>query len=416
MKIKDKAELSLLYSNRSICYYNLGKVIFSLSDAFRSLHLDPKNIKAILRLAKSSNDCNYHTMESLCYQSLYEKTQNIEYQEKYVKTKSMIGKTNQHESITTKNAYGNTINYQLPTFCFSTFHFSNTSVSDDPDFFRSLTLNNPLIEIVQIDGYGRGVVAKKNIMKGNIIIYEDALVTATLRTDICDNCLKVPIKPIYSEFKEELYCSKECQNKSWETYFKHLNGRNLLKFKQFLRLNDTQTDSNKMLIIIVKLFAMIQLAEEGSNDVRHVPFLRHLCSYFAEGKVPGSMWEYFIEFKALFKYEDFEAFDFQFYYETFTKVSANLAGINSKYNNHLENAVGLFPTYTFLNHDCDPNATWSTDLETKGNTLEVTALRDIKKGEQIFISYLSNETDKSLRKRRLLQYGITDCSCIKCKV
>lgn len=42
----------------------------------------------------------------------------------------------------------------------------------------------------------------------------------------------------------------------------------------------------------------------------------------------------------------------------------------------------------------------------------VTALKDIKKGEQCFVSYIPLGT-KEERERSLMPYGIT-CNCVKC--
>lgn len=79
-----------------------------------------------------------------------------------------------------------------------------------------------------------------------------------------------------------------------------------------------------------------------------------------------------------------------------------------------------------INHSCDPNliATHEGNVET--NTLNFIAKTDIKKGDQLFVSYVNPELSKKVcfmdsvclllkeRQEGLTMYGFT-CNCTRCK-
>lgn len=72
--------------------------------------------------------------------------------------------------------------------------------------------------------------------------------------------------------------------------------------------------------------------------------------------------------------------------------------------------VGLYDGVAMLNHDCEPNAVVVFEQDA---TAAVAALRPIRKGEEICISYI--EVDQNVHERRadLLDYGFV-CSCSRC--
>lgn len=75
---------------------------------------------------------------------------------------------------------------------------------------------------------------------------------------------------------------------------------------------------------------------------------------------------------------------------------------------------GLNPLFTMFNHDCDPAATWYSSNETGGGTLEVSAVRDIKKGDQIFVSYVDISLSEETRRNAVQLYLGKICGCARC--
>ncbi|KAI9865457.1 MAG: hypothetical protein M1813_002347 [Trichoglossum hirsutum] len=74
--------------------------------------------------------------------------------------------------------------------------------------------------------------------------------------------------------------------------------------------------------------------------------------------------------------------------------------------------AALNPYSSFVNHSCEPNVFW---LSTQSSTLELRALRRIKKGEELYISYLTSGMPKKERRIWLNQWLGRDCACPKCE-
>ena len=78
---------------------------------------------------------------------------------------------------------------------------------------------------------------------------------------------------------------------------------------------------------------------------------------------------------------------------------------------------GLNPLFTMFNHDCDPAATWhplNNDKGGGGGALEVRAVRDIGKGEQIFVSYVGVSSSEEARRNTVQLYLGRICECARC--
>jgi hypothetical protein len=76
------------------------------------------------------------------------------------------------------------------------------------------------------------------------------------------------------------------------------------------------------------------------------------------------------------------------------------------------NQQALFPEIAMLNHDCRPNAAYFFDEEMM--THYVHAIRDIIPGEEITITYIDNEKDRTTRMSRLEKNRGCKCSCAAC--
>ncbi|OTB00672.1 hypothetical protein M426DRAFT_26372 [Hypoxylon sp. CI-4A] len=84
-----------------------------------------------------------------------------------------------------------------------------------------------------------------------------------------------------------------------------------------------------------------------------------------------------------------------------------------------QGTIVLFPVYSRINHSCDPNANWGTNPNPSARTIDlyVTTTKDIRKGEQIFVSYSGTNVESMTLAERtgLLQdWGFT-CKCLRCE-
>jgi len=78
--------------------------------------------------------------------------------------------------------------------------------------------------------------------------------------------------------------------------------------------------------------------------------------------------------------------------------------------------TGLYALQSKLNHSCDPNV--QIVFSSSNHVLSVEALRDIPKGEELCISYLSCcqlESSRHSRRKVLLENYLFECECGKCR-
>ena len=81
----------------------------------------------------------------------------------------------------------------------------------------------------------------------------------------------------------------------------------------------------------------------------------------------------------------------------------------------------ISPFYSFFNHSCDPNTSWSpTDGPTctNGSTKDIFANRPIRKGEELCISYGKFSDHSKAERQKILQSWIgsdRECACTKCQ-
>jgi len=85
----------------------------------------------------------------------------------------------------------------------------------------------------------------------------------------------------------------------------------------------------------------------------------------------------------------------------------------------LGSGMAVYSLASILNHSCAPNAFWKFgDVHRRGNAIRVYALRDIRPGEQIFISYVDPDdrafANPDARRRYLAAAYQFDCWCDRC--
>ncbi|KAK7498808.1 hypothetical protein BaRGS_00009900 [Batillaria attramentaria] len=77
--------------------------------------------------------------------------------------------------------------------------------------------------------------------------------------------------------------------------------------------------------------------------------------------------------------------------------------------------AGMFPVHACLNHSCENNAEVSNGHMDDNFGVQVTAKRDIKKGEEIFITYIDTALPRMLRRAWLYKSFNFWCQCRRCQ-
>ncbi|KAF1986044.1 SET domain-containing protein [Aulographum hederae CBS 113979] len=76
--------------------------------------------------------------------------------------------------------------------------------------------------------------------------------------------------------------------------------------------------------------------------------------------------------------------------------------------------AALYSILPMINHSCDPNAYWAPIPGGDGWELGLWALREIRAGEEIFVSYVEAMMGRRERRRRLREDYFFECACRYC--
>lgn len=75
--------------------------------------------------------------------------------------------------------------------------------------------------------------------------------------------------------------------------------------------------------------------------------------------------------------------------------------------------AAVIPDISYINHSCAPNA--KTTYYVNGGPISVEATRDIRKGEEVNISYCDEGQSRKARQEYLKEYYHFTCACPKCR-
>lgn len=299
---------AIIFSNSSLIYFEKKKPLIGFLYANFSLWCNEAFFKANLRRAKAMIELLYvHDAEELL--------QSMKVQDN----------TNQFEK---------EINTMVEEAATLSKEYSSPDkiiqfLTNQLDWSMEKTYKG-FIKVVDIPGRGRGVVASKNISRGETLIIEKGIIYQGSEQDFCHH---------------------------------------------FLVEVDSRED-------VKALYMNLFSCEESPipNEYKENTEARQ----FAKSK---KQWKNFTP-------EEIDSF--------FDKVKCYTYKVNDQ--------PGLFPHMCLFNHSCDPN----TVLWTLNDMALMLAQRDIKEGEEIFISYISPMNNKAVRRAYLLKYGFK-CECPRCQ-
>lgn len=259
------------------------------------------------------------------------------------------------------------------------------------------------IEVKETQEKGRHCVAAKDFPVGSIILAVDPEIDAPFGNDVsnhCSYCYKclptvdfasvdpdVPPEPEYRcpGCKAVFYCSEECRVKHWKhIHHKECNAINAI---------------SEMSIIIERVLNL-------NVDWR---FLRPAPTFD-----PKNMSE---EYTAMFdslrsamsQYENFVLPDNDTLYLLTETINNNAFAIEDSATNPA--GTGIYLLASLFSHSCVAN----TSRAFRNKTLFVLATNDIKKGEEITVTYSSNIFNTVEKRREELydHYGFR-CNCTRC--
>lgn len=316
---------------------------------------------------------------------------------------------------------------------------------------------SPKVELKTTETHGRGFYATEDIPEGTPILKEipySWAIQSQYRGIVCDNCSCIyePPKPKIkkatdgldpgesvedynkrmefekkeiercnklqkmkkcSRCKLQYYCSTDCQKQAWNRCHKFE-----CKILQTLSKETTLPENHHAFLI----FRCMLKVSKNVDELRDREIIDLEPNYEAVHKIEKEVNQCLTFCMSNELIKDFMAnmqkkYGFEDPSHVILEFSARL--INNRMAlgpdeecNGTAVGTGIFPRASMINHNCRPNCLWQTY---KNNLIVVKAQTKIKKGEELYISYLDTTMDSKNRQQDLkLNYNF-DCDCQGCR-
>lgn len=273
------------------------------------------------------------------------------------------------------------------------------------------------IQIAEIEGKGRGLIASQPIRAGEIVLRDSPILlypALPQSLSYCCNCFKslqnrgsVVSCPSCCFC---LFCSPNCTKLALSSSHTAWVCRSLSRLREFPSL---QTEvyfliaAYNIAALFPSKFRILMSLQGVNTDASIAASLHSLVASLSPphiGEFPFS-----VELTAALLAKDkLNAFGLM------EPLSVEKSGERSV------RAYGIYPKASFFNHDCLPNACRFdyVDADTEGNNTDIVirAIHDILQGREICLSYFPVNENYSNRQKILFEdYGFT-CACDRCKV
>ncbi|RJE20264.1 hypothetical protein PHISCL_07397 [Aspergillus sclerotialis] len=261
------------------------------------------------------------------------------------------------------------------------------------------------------DGMGTGLFASTDIQLGDDVLYIKTPFVAVLDTprleDTCAGCFGKRMSPEGALADIELkactgcrvvrYCDKTCQSKDWRT-------AHSLECAIFQKLKPRILPNNARAVL-----RMVLRTERQKYKPQELDLFSQLETHIRDIREQNTkQWERISLSATAVKVYAGTGMEEEIIASFFAKLDLNSFNLV----NALYDRIGLYmhPYAALINHSCEYNSVVGFD----GDELHIKAIRPIKRGEQVFISYVDTTNPYQTRQIELAERYFFDCQCSKC--
>ena len=212
------------------------------------------------------------------------------------------------------------------------------------------------------------------------------------------------------------YCSRFCADRALASYHLAVCGKDLSRFEKAYRRNLTTPEKAADELLFLRVIA--GAVQNSTVHPIQTPFMKQLTAMYDGNKhQPFDLETNIIRtFKMLtclgidiFANHNFDTWVLQ-------TLRARIANNSRQYFLDGHAHIAINPLYSFFNHSCDPNVKWEDDDATHSSTVRMYTLRRVSDGDELFINYQKELSDKPYFERRkvLREWLGSDCQCTKC--
>ncbi|KAF7857178.1 hypothetical protein EAF04_009419 [Stromatinia cepivora] len=268
-------------------------------------------------------------------------------------------------------------------------------------------------ELSEIDVLG--VVAIRDILSQETVLFDPALAAVVDSTGRCPTCCGPILDKIENPCCRASYCSSSCSQRALDSYHTVVCGKNLdflFETKSVSSSNSTESSIGSNLLLRV---LALSIRENTANPLKSSLISRLTPAYNPNDPqlIAFNFKDHIITPIRILGELGVDVFTNSMY-DTWVLHTIHCRLQNNKHGQTFDDIRGtaINPLYSMFNHSCDPNVDWRHDHE--NSTVTMFAERNIKKGEEMFISYIGKGDSLKDRRRKLMPWFGMECACHKC--
>ncbi|XP_076816367.1 histone-lysine N-methyltransferase SMYD3-like isoform X2 [Clavelina lepadiformis] len=263
-----------------------------------------------------------------------------------------------------------------------------------------------MIEVFRSEDRGRGLRATTDLRKGTLVLTSApfAYVLSKKQKGIrCDHCLNKQTTLLRcSGCKYMKYCNRECQKGAWSSHKSECTALKrvepkippdfvILLSRILWKLKSTDDNWSENLVSVVDLESNYTLLSDDQKEALG-QFVIVMHSYWGQGALPVQV----PDIKAVL--------------ELCSKIKNNSFAISDE-EMQADIGTGVYLSCSLLNHSCDPNCVAEFDEM----NINIRAIKDISKGEELLISYVDVFAPSEDRQKDLMDIYKFSCRCNLCR-
>lgn len=263
-----------------------------------------------------------------------------------------------------------------------------------------------------------GVMATEDLGRNEILLVDHTSASAVDDpTDRCQCCcgeLTANVNTL--KCCSTRFCCKFCADLARETYHMAVCGKDLSRFEKAYRKNLVTPERAADTMLFLRVLA--GAVQNTSTHPLQAPLVKQLTAmYDGKKQQPFDLKTNIIESFEMLTRLDIDIFaNHNFDTWVLQTLRARIGNNAREYFVNGRAHIAVNPLYSFFNHSCDPNVTWEDDKATCSSAIRMYTLRSVKAGEELFINYQTELSDKPYLERRevLREWLGFDCQCIRC--
>jgi hypothetical protein len=263
-----------------------------------------------------------------------------------------------------------------------------------------------------------GVVATEDLGRNEILLADHTALSAVDDpADRCPCCCGIlTVNFVTLKCCSTRYCSRYCADRALATYHLAVCGKPLSRFEKAYRKNLATPDRAADEMLFLRVLA--GTLQHSTIHPLHTPVVKQLTAMY-DGKKhqPFDLETNIIgSFKMLTRLGVDIFADHKFDTWVLQTLRARIGNNSREYSVNGHAHIAINPLYSFFNHSCDPNVKWADDKLNHSSTIRMYTLHRVKEGEELFINYQEELSDKPYPERRevLKQWLGFDCQCTRC--